>query len=282
MRKAVISLFLCLLILLSAAVVFPVSAAQMSDCVHVLVSYDSGFKRFSVPVDKEFTVQYFMNVTDATKGKKYTDEEGNKFDSEGCISNIDAEISYDSNYLTCLSKGKNANAAFPNLQGATKNFGIDDKIYFNASAVEEPFYTFNNDDTVLAAIKFKAIKAGNGGLEPDVIIDLKIKTMCALTTKLDRIINNYSANPDVTVIPSFVREDDVTFAVGDVDHNNKINTVDAVRMSRELVGGYSQSIDYYLANVDYAFEDGAKNVFNTKDIVFVRRFLVGGYGVSFV
>ena len=277
--KRLVCLVMCLLIAVTAVTVFHVTAADadIDNCVRVLVKYGTSFTRFSVPVDSTFTVKYYLNVNDCTEG---ITNEGES--SQGYLSNIDANVTYDSEFLQTQDSNKQVAKAFPILSasGLISNFTEPGIIYFNASTLGWSF-CFDSDECVLASLTFKTLKAGTNGVNPDAVIDLDVKTSCALSTSLDRLVDESVAVEGYNVTPSYDVVKDVTFAVGDADHNNKVAVSDAVKLQRHLASGYDVKIDQYLANVDYSIKEGAKNSLTVKDPTLIRRYLAGGYNVVF-
>ena len=265
--------------------VFHVTAADadIDSCVRVLVKYGTSFTRLSVPVDSTFTVKYYLNVNECTEGIMNEDDVTKELvSSQGYISNIDANVTYDSEFLQTQDSNKHADKAFPILSksGLVTNFSTPGIIYFNASTLGWNFL-FDSDECVLASLTFKTLKAGTNDVNPDAVIDLDVKTSCALSTSLDRLVDESVAVEGYNVTPSYDVVKDVTFAVGDADHNNKIAVSDAVKLQRHLAKGYDVKIDQYLANVDYSIKEGAKNALSVKDPTLIRRYLAGGYGVVF-
>ena len=65
------------------------------------------------------------------------------------------------------------------------------------------------------------------------------------------------------------------FLYGDLNGDQLVNATDVILMRRNIVGGYSISINESAADVN------TDKVINTTDVILLRRFIVGGYGVVF-
>ena len=68
----------------------------------------------------------------------------------------------------------------------------------------------------------------------------------------------------------------IDYTPGDVDGNNKVNSLDVILLRRFIAGGYDVLINTHAANVNGDLD----HKINTLDVIMIRRYIAGGYDVE--
>ena len=72
----------------------------------------------------------------------------------------------------------------------------------------------------------------------------------------------------------------IDYTPGDVDGNNKVNSLDVILLRRFIAGGYDVLINTHAANVNGDLDGDDNHRINTTDVILIRRFIAGGYDVE--
>ncbi len=175
----------------------------------------------------------------------------------------------------------------PGILGATLTLEFDEGLTLTkatkGSAFESIEMTPPGMFTSPCNFLFSANELAEDDIADGVILTLEfvIPEEAAAGTKYD-VKMSYDSDGGIidsnleSVTPSIVNGsiEVLEFIYGDLNSDKKVNTADAILISRQVAGGYSQTINEEAADVN------GDSKINTADVILVKRYIAGGYGIT--